>query len=803
MHPAEQWFQENGRTALPFQRVTWEALESGRSGLLSAPTGYGKTAAVLGGLLKHMDADLPPAVLWITPLRALSKDSARSIQDFFSVCAPHIRVGAQSGDTEASRKRANRTNPPHLLVTTPESASVMLSQRVMRQVLSEVRVVVVDEWHELLSTKRGTQTELVLAALRTMNPDLIVWGLSATLGDREHAAEVLAGGDREFELVSPEVDKRFEIDLLLPEYSSGLPLFGHFGGSLVREVVEQIETEGSTLLFTNTRNQAERWYREIISLRPDWEDQTALHHGSIDADARLSVEEGLRNGQLACVVCTSSLDLGVDFSPVKQVIQVGSPKGIARLLQRAGRSGHQPGEVSRVIGVPTHALELLEFMAAEKGMKVGKIEPRRALEKPLDVLAQHVVTSVLSGKRSEEDLFREAKGCFAYRNLQPEEWSWVVSFLTQGGDALRAYPEYRKLKRQDGYLSVKDNRVAKRHRMSIGTITSDEMVEVGYARGGSLGMVEERFIAQLKPGDLFFFAGKLLSLVQFREAKAVVKKASGKEATVPRWVGGRMPLSSELAQTLQQIVESRDLPRGEPLRGKIQELYEVQERWSALPRPGELLFEQCRVRRECLCALYPFSGRLAHEGLGAVLAYRIQQQFGTAVDVTVNDYGVNLITTSPLEVDEGEWRRLLSPDGLSDDILASLNATELARRKFREIARVAGLVFSGYPGSQKSMKQVQVSSGLLFDVLKKYDEGNLLIAQSFREVLERELEYSRVEAALIEIQKRAFRFASPKRLTPFLFPLWAENISSRVKAETAQTRLEKIAHQLEDKRQSE
>lgn len=791
----EPWFAARGWTVFPFQREAWAAYARGESGLIHAPTGCGKTlAAALGPLSEAQDADETIRLLWITPMRALAADTAANLQAACDALEIPWRVEGRSGDTSASMRAKQRRRLPQVLVTTPESASLLLSNADLIPQWRGLRAIVVDEWHELLASKRGVQTELLIARLRALAPGLRVWGLSATLANLDEARDVLLGPGRSGVILGAELPKTIAIDTLVPDAVERFPWAGHMGLPLLPKLAEQLDAARSTLVFTNTRAQAERWFEAIQMIRPEL--PSALHHGSIDAAIRAQVEAGLKDGSLRVVVATSSLDLGVDFSPVEQVIQIGGPKGIARLVQRAGRSGHQPGATSRIVCVPTHALELAEFAAARAALEARRIEPRRPLLNCLDVLAQHIVTLALTGTVTADDIRAEIATTHAYANLPDREWQWVLDFVMRGG-ALHAYPQFRKVvaREADGVLIVDDATIARRHRMSIGTITADASMRVQYVNGATVGHVEESFIARLKPGESFLFAGRKLTLKRVKDMSAIVAPG-GKGQTIPRWGGGKMPLSSTLAASL---VEQLAAPEAHPSPefAALAPLLAIQRSWSQLPRPGVLLVERSKSREGEHLFVFPFAGRQVHEGLAALLAYRLSRIRPITATLTPNDYGFELLAAELPALDAAQLRALLSPEHLESDLPASLNAAEMAKRRFREIARVAGLVFEGYPGNSKTVKQVQVSSGLLYDVLTKYDTENLLTRQALAEVLEQQLDYGRLREALATMANWEVVIVDTPRFTPFAFPLWAERIGSRLSTEDWKDRVLRMAASLE------
>ncbi|RZI83895.1 MAG: ligase-associated DNA damage response DEXH box helicase [Rubrivivax sp.] len=799
------WLASKGWTAFPFQTEVWQAMAQGHSGLLHATTGAGKTYAVWLGALQAL-ADVQPApgtrgapplsVLWITPMRALASDTFGSLQAPLPDVAPRWTLDLRTGDTTSSARARQAKRLPTALVTTPESLSLLLTQEDAARQLGSVRLVVVDEWHELIANKRGVQVQLALARLRRWNPALMVWGLSATLGNLADARDTLTGPTGL--VVQGQLPKALSIDTLLPEQVQRFPWAGHLGLSMVPAVVREIDGSRNSLVFTNTRSQAELWYQALLEARPDWSGLIALHHGSLDRAVREWVEAGLKSGSLKAVVATSSLDLGVDFSPVERVLQVGSAKGVARLLQRAGRSGHAPGQPSRITLVPTHSIELLEAAAARRAALQGQVEARTSPDKPFDVLIQHVVTVALGGGFNSQALFDEVRTAHAYRHLTPDEWTWVLDFAGRGGDSLKAYPDYRRIELgDDGLYRVVNAQLARRHRMSVGTIVSDANLKVSYLRGPVLGTVEESFIARLRPKDCFLFAGRLLELVRVHEMTAYVRLAKGQRPAVPRWNGGKMPMSSELADAmLEELAEVAARPEGPhgPEIDALMPLLAVQQRWSALPTPGTVLVESLKSREGHHLYIYPFAGRQVHLALAALWAYRYGQIEPRTFSMSFNDYGIELLSAEP--VDPMILPTLLGAEHLLSDVLGSVNAAELAQRRFREIARVSGLVFPGFPGAAKSNKQIQASSSLFFEVFRRYDPDNLLLTQAEREVLRQEYELDRLEMVLQSLRSKQWDVRTVKRWTPFSFPLLVERLRERLSTHKLQDRIQHLLAEL-------
>lgn len=753
----------------------------------------------------HGDGEAYPPlrVLWITPLRALVADTEQSLRTPIRDLDIPWRVEARTGDTRQSLRARQDKKLPTVLITTPESLALQLAKPEAQQNFQHLECVIVDEWHELLGTKRGVLTELELARLRHWTPNIRTWGLSATLGNLQTAARALLGYTSEQPtIVRGVVPKTIQIDSLVPAHMDNFPWAGHLGVNMLPQVLTSIEEGDTTLVFTNTRSQCEIWYQAILAARPDWAGQIAVHHGSLERKLRDWVEDGLRAGTLRCVVCTSSLDLGVDFTPVDRVIQIGSPKGVARLLQRAGRSGHRPGVPSRITCAPTHAFELVEVAAARDAYQKGAIESRFPVERPLDLLAQHAVSVALGGGFRSDELLAEVRTTNAYRDLADIEWAWVLDFITRGGEALRAYPEFQRVEEHDGLFTVPNRQIARRHLLSIGTIVSDSSIDLRYVTGGRLGSVEESFIARLHPGDHFFFAGHSLEFIRVKEMVAQVRRAPGVTGgQVPRWDGSRMPLSSELAEAVRERLEQarQGIFEGKEMLS-VQPVLETQAAISAIPARDELLIERVVTREGQHLFFYPFEGRLVHEGLAALFAWRISRLQPITFSMAMNDYGFELLAPTHAPLEQAIQHGLLSTNNLAEDILASMNAAEMARRQFREIARIAGLTFTGYPGQNKTVRQIQASSGLLFDVFMRYDRDNLLIEQAHREVLEQQLERSRLGHTLDRLSQSKLRIMDIERPSPLSFPILIDRTRHRISSEKLADRIRRMTAEANDRR---
>ncbi|PJJ80306.1 ligase-associated DNA damage response DEXH box helicase [Mucilaginibacter auburnensis] len=806
----QQWYRQKKWRQFQFQKDMEAAYLEGYSGLLNAPTGSGKTFALFLPFLadfinKHPDYKTRKnnglQMLWITPLRALTNDIRKAMQEVCDDLELPWNIATRTGDTSAAEKAALKRKLPEVLLTTPESLHLMLAQKDYPTIFKSLQVLVTDEWHELLGTKRGVQVELGLSKLKHLSTSLRIWGISATIGNLEQAADVLLGTDfprENVKMIRADVDKKLVIKSVIPENIQNYSWAGHIGVKLIAQVMELVAKSKTTLIFTNTRSQAEIWYHAILDNYPEYAGVMAMHHGSLDNELRNWVEQALHAEALKVVVCTSSLDLGVDFRPVDTVIQVGSPKGVARFMQRAGRSGHHPGAISKAYFVPTHSLELLEGAAIKEALKRKIFESRDPMLLTMDVLLQYMVTLAVSEGFRADELFNEVKTTYAFADLKRSEFNQLLDFIVNGGKTLAQYDEFLKVEFENGLYKVNSRRVAMRHRLSIGTITSDMSVRVKWLSGGSLGTVEESFVSKLKPGDTFWFAGRSLEFVRLKDMSAYVKKSTAQKGMIPSWNGGRMPLSSQLSAVFRDKLDevAHGIEQDEEVKA-LTPLFALQQELSHLPQSHEFLIESFKSREGHHLLFYPFEGRLVHEGMASLLAYRISRIRPSSFSIAMNDYGFELLTDEDIPIEEIlEDTSFFSIDGLLDDILQSLNANEMARRRFRDIAHIGGLLFTGYPGQQVRNRHLQASSSLLFEVFSEYEPDNLLVRQAYNEALAFQLEEFRLRAALQRIANQNIILKHIERPTPFAFPIMVDSLGrERLTTESLEDRIAKMARQ--------
>ncbi|MEB3210835.1 MAG: ligase-associated DNA damage response DEXH box helicase [Leptolyngbyaceae bacterium] len=796
--PILDWFKAQGWKPLPFQTEAWEAFLSGHSGMIQVPTGSGKTYASVMGAIAQMLSESQSGLqlLYITPLRALSRDIEQSILRPIQEMGWEVRVECRTGDTSSSKKSKQLKNMPHILITTPESLSVMLSYKDTQKRFGSLRAVVLDEWHELMSSKRGTQTELCMAQLRAIAPAMRIWAVSATLGNLEEAAQTAVGLTTQPVIVQSNLKRETVIRSILPDSVDSFPWAGHLGLRMFQELVDALDIEISTLIFTNTRSQAERWYQAIQFAMSEEGDRIALHHGSIDVKEREAIEAGVKNGSVKWVICTSSLDLGVDFQPVERVVQIGSAKNLARLLQRAGRSAHIPEGTSEIFFLPTNALELLEISAFRNGLASGDIETRRPLYKPYDVLVQHLVTLACGDGFKPEDILNTLHTTVSYQDFTEDELGWILEFIEKGGRCLSAYPRYQKITLEDGVYRVTDTAISRMHRMGIGTITSNQAMKMVYTNRKEIGIVEENFVSKLKKGDVFFFAGRQLEFVMTKDMMVYVRNTSKKSTITPIWGGGNLAISDTLSTHLRREIASvrKDVAPNEEIEC-IRPILSAQSFVSYLPSETELLIECCKTREGQHLYVFPFEGRFVHEGLGFLWGYRFASQKNATFTISVNDYGFEILAPKGYPFHDLFSEEFFSLENLVEDIKSSLNISELTQRKFRGVAQVAGLVFKGYPSSRKTSSQLQVSSSLIYEVFTKYEPENLLLKQAEREVLENQLETHRLVRSLSQLRQFDVVWKNTSRPSPFAFPLLVERLNSRMSNETLMERIARMKAQ--------
>jgi ATP-dependent Lhr-like helicase len=818
-----KWLKKSKKAPFAFQTDAWQYYAEGYCGVVNAPTGFGKTFSMFLAVVieelnnqaetaklkkaKSKKADAGLKLIWITPLRSLAKDLARAMREVCDELELDWTIGVRNGDTSQSDKLKQKKQMPDVLIITPESMHLLLAQKGTIANFDNLRCIVADEWHELIGSKRGVLAELAISRIRGLllekHPErlLRIWGISATIGNLEEAMDVLIPYPEVLKIIiKADIEKKISIRSILPDHIDMLPWAGHLGHKLADKLLPIIHKSKTTLIFTNTRGQAELWYQNLLKLDESLAGQIAIHHGSIDYELRNWIEDAIHTGALKAVISTSSLDLGVDFKPVDTVVQIGSPKGVARFLQRAGRSGHSPYETSVIYFLPTHALELVEAAAIKEAAKTQDIESRQPVVMAFDTLIQYLVTLAVGDGFDDQQIYEQVKATHAYRELLDTEWTWIMQFITSGGDSLTAYNEFNKVVKTEGLYKVASRQIAMRHRLHIGTIVSDAMLKVKYMTGGYVGMLEESFIAKVKPGNSFTLAGRVLEFVMVKDMTVLVRKSKLKTAITPSWMGGRMPLSANLGVILRRKYnEALDKTHQDEELAFIFPLFERQEKVSHVPKDDEFLIELIHTKDGYHFFAYPFEGRLVHEVLAALIAYRLGKVTPISFSIAMNDYGFELLSEQPIPLDEENIKQLFSPEHLGEDIVASINATEMARRKFRDIACISGLVFQGYPGKYVANRHLQSSASLFFNVFSDYDKHNLLLRQAYDEAFYQQIEEPRLAAALYRIQASKVVIVKTDQYTPFCFPIKVDSLRENMSSEELGQRIERMTAESEKK----
>ena len=879
----QQWLSSKSQLPFTFQQETWQHIINQKSGLVNAPTGCGKTYSVfLGSIIQFINQNPQNyktkkknglQLLWVTPLRALAKDIGRAMQEVIEELGMNWKIGIRNGDTSTSERQKQKLQMPEVLIITPESLMLLLAQKNYSSHFSQLKIIAVDEWHELLGSKRGVQVEMAISrivniikgessivnretsslstdnsnlnqsssnlnqvnssmnrVISSVNKDTIyqlnkkrqaeikhfkpetlnlkpcIWGISATIGNLEEAAEVLLAPlnimDKDVVFVTPSIgsgrgkSKQTEVFSIIPDEIEKYPWAGHLGIKIAAQILPIIEQSNTTLIFINTRGMSELWYQTLLTIAPHLAGVIALHHGSIEPELRLWVEEALHAQKLKAVICTASLDLGVDFSPVDTVIQVGSPKGVARFLQRAGRSGHSPGSVSRIYFLPTHSLELVEAAALKQAIKLGEIESRIPMRLCFDVLIQYLCTLAVGEGFYPNEIYKEIKSTYCFNDISADEWQQALLHITQGGKALQQYDEYKKVEiMADGLHKINNRRIAMRHRMHIGTIVSDAMLKVKMMNGGYLGMIEEYFISRLEPGDAFTLAGRNLELVALKDMDVMVRKSTAKKTIVPSWMGGRMSLTANLGMLLRQTFNTA-LKSKEPEMKALVPLFKLQQELSHIPQSNELLIEQIESKDGFHLLIYPFEGRQIHEAMSAILALRLSRILPITFSIAMNDYGFELLSDKPIPVDDSNAHELFTTENLFLDMQNTVNAVEMARRKFRDIAVIGGLIFQGFPGEHKKARHIQSSASLIFKVFTEYEPDNILIKQAYNEVFEQQMEEVRLRQALQRINENKIVITFPQKFTPLSFPIIADGLSrNNLSSEKLEDRIRRMVEE--------
>jgi ATP-dependent helicase Lhr and Lhr-like helicase len=815
--PFAGWFKARGWEPRPHQLRLLALARARRDTLLIAPTGGGKTlAGFLPSLIDLNEGEGGAGIhtLYVSPLKALAVDIARNLAEPVAEMGLPISIETRTGDTPPSRRQRQREKPPHILLTTPEQIALMLSHPDAASLFGSLKTVIIDELHAMASAKRGDLLALDLARLRILAPDLIAIGLSATVARPSELAAFLVPHKgqtltRLAEIVEAGAGLKANMSILQSE--ADLPWAGHSARYALPEIYEAIKTHRMTLVFVNTRSQAEMLFHALWRYNDD-NLAIALHHGSLDVGQRRKVEAAMVAGKLRAVICTSTLDLGIDWGDVDLVINVGAPKGASRLAQRIGRSNHRLDEPSKALLVPANRLEVVECQAALEAAEEGAQDTPPSRPGALDVLAQHVLGMACSAPFDPDALYGEVTSASPYQGLTREGFDKIVRFVATGGYALANYDRYAKLRETgDGRYRIAHPRIAQQYRLNVGTIVEAPMVRVRLARlkGGALkpssllaagrvlGEVEEWFIEQLLPGDSFTFAGEVLRFEGLRETDAIVTRSHAQEPKVPSYDGGKFPLSTYLADRVRRLLADED--HWKRLPEQVSDWLRIQSEVSVVPGPDEILVETFPRGRKNYLVCYPFEGRLAHQSLGMLLTRRLERLHARPLGFVANEYALavwglgdmgEMVRNGRLDLDT-----LFDEDMLGDDLDSWLAESSLMKRSFRVCAIIAGLIERRHPGQEKTGRQMTVSSDLIYDVLRQHEPDHILLQAAFADAATGLIDVGRLGGFLRRIRGR-IRHIPLTRVSPLAVPAMLEIGRERVPGDASEALMREAVEEL-------
>ncbi len=761
------WFAARGWRPRPHQLRLLALSRARENALLIAPTGGGKTLA--GFLPSLVDlAERPKQglhTLYISPLKALTYDIQRNLEMPVNEMGLGLTLETRTGDTPQSKRARQRRNPPNLLLTTPEQLALMLASRETLEIFRHLRAVIVDELHAFADSKRGDLLALGLARLAALAPDHRRVGLSATIADPDRLARFIGLEGAEATVVRGPPGPKPDVGILRAE--GRIPWAGHSARHAIPDIYRAIQAARTVLIFVNTRSQAELVFQELWRAN-EAALPIALHHGSLDVERRRKVETAMARGQLRAVVCTSTLDLGIDWGDVDLVIQIGAPKGAARTLQRIGRANHRLDDPSRALFAPANRFEEMECLAALEALASGEVDGPDGREGGLDVLAQHVLGVACGAPFHPDELYAEVIRTEPYASLDRATFDRVVDFVATGGYALKRYERYNRLRETgDGRLRVAHPRIAQQYRLNVGTIVEAPMLKVRLRGGRQLGEIEEYFIEQLAQGDTFIFAGEVLRFEAVRETTAIVTRAPGAEASVPSYMGGKFPLSTFLAEKVRRILADPGAHPG--LSDQTLQWLRIQNWRSVLPRPDELLVEIFPRADKFYLVAYPFEGRLAHQTLGMLLTRRMERMRLRPMGFVASDYALAVWSLRPVK----DVDALFDRDMLGDDLESWLNESVLLKRTFRNVATIAGLIERRFPGKEKSGRQMTVSSDLIYDVLREHEPDHVLLRATWADAATGLLDIRRLGDMLVRVAGH-IRVKRLERISPLAVPVMLE-----------------------------
>ena len=791
----QDWFSSKGWGVYPHQLSLISHLKEGNSCLLIAPTGSGKT---LSGFLPSLIELSKQAsenrtepflhTLYISPLKALAVDVHRNLQTPIAEMGLEISCETRTGDTGQTKRNRQKTAPPNILLTTPESVELMLAWPQAAFYFSKLSAVIIDEIHTVIGNKRGELLSLSLASLRVCAPNAAFIGLSATVANPSQLACWLSPTPDLVAIINPNIDKKINIEIYHPN-KNDIPFAGHSANYAVGDIYHMISAHKTSLIFVNTRAQAELLFQSLWRENKD-NLHIGLHHGSLDARQRRNVEKAMAEGALDAVVATSSLDLGIDWADIDLVIQVGAAKGTSRLIQRIGRAGHRLGVPSKAIIVPANRFEVIEAFAARLNVSKGRLDRLEEYSGSLDVLAQYIVGRAVAGPFNADALYQQICTAPPYRSLERDIFNQVLEFVSTGGYALEHYEQFRRIvKGIDGLYRLTSRRVATRWRMNIGTIVETTTLKIRFARGPALGEIEEYFVQSLRVGDSFVFAGRIVAFVEIRKMQVIVEPTIAKEPKVPAYAGGRLPLTADMSETVRHILQSTDIHPSLP--EPVREWLEIQQTYSQLPDTDSLLVETFQRGERHYLVAYGFEGRNAHQTLGMLLTRRMERTSLKPLGFVATDYAIAIWSLEKVN----QPAPLFNPDILGDELEEWMAETTMLKRSFRQVATISGLIDKKIPGTEKTGKQVTINSDLIYDVLRKYQPDHILLEATRQDSARGLTDIRRLSDLLIRFENKITHVDLP-RISALAIPLLLEVGRESVMSSAFETMLEELEYNL-------
>ena len=769
-HVLTKWLKKNNKNYFDHQVLSFKAAIEGKDILINSPTGTGKTLAAFLAPIINLENDKSNGfftTLYISPLKSLVYDIERNIEKPIRETGLKIKIETRTGDTSSYKKRKQLINPPNFLITTPESFALLMSYENAQKYFSNLKYVIVDELHNIIHTKRGDLLLLNLSRLSEFAPSAIKIGLSATLNNRIMALNYFSNSKNKV-CINPKIKKKISVEII--KTSEAIPWSGHMAGYALNEIYYSIKKHKSSIIFVNTRAQAEFLFQGLWKINKS-KLNIAIHHGSLDKNLRIEIEKKVYQGDIDCVVATSSLELGLDWGDIDLVIQVGAAKGITRIVQRIGRSNHNINKISKALLVPTNRFEYLECLAVKEIIHKNNLEEIPEKKGSLDVLAQYITGVACSVSFKSTELYKIVKKAWPYKDLSKKTFNEVLNFVHNGGYVLKSYSLFSRLIKKNNFYSIANKNFQRKYRMNLGTIVEAEIVPI-YLKNKKLGYIEEYFINQLEKNDTFLFAGLILALDKFTSKGVEVKKSMGKNPKIPSYVGGNLPLSTYLAKNVINLINSFEKYK---FPDQILNWIKKQKKVSSLPSNDGLLIETFERKGNSYIICYTFQGRNINQTLGILIMKRLEESKCKPLAFVATDYAIAVWSIKPYK----NIKNIFSERLLKNELPNWLTNTSILKKQFKKVAIISGLIDKKIPGKLKTFKQVNFSSDLIYDVLEKYEQNHILIKATKEEALKEMVDFEKIKSFIHNIKNNIIH-NNLKKVSPFSIPVIMEFYSEQI-----------------------